>query len=479
MGTYGPAPDDLVLDAIRWLREEIYPGLLGEVFDDRAHAVWIAGSRGYLTLWQSTEPHDQPLVKHQRIKEELYRRIDAVAHPPTPGPHPDPLVGQLRVEGRAFRDDTGPRLPVLCHAGDLIGQAMRFGLAHVEPALDAIAAAGYHGLRSWINVEPHVWWANKPAPSWNLLDDRAAFRDALRAGAARGLRWHLASGGLANLGHARQREMFDGLADVIGEMGPEHVALVETCNEARDTTDDGDETPAHLASLVARVHTRFPSILTALTAYTGTEERDVMQRYTPDAQRFAYVHGYRGGRAHDKLRHIFSFVYEVLARQNGDAWSRELGWQGEPFGPGRLVSAMDAHHELDAGVMGLAACMAAMSRQVWTFMSGPGVILHDEPLEQMPGFALTPALVRQLPQDLMTWPILGHAGDSKRGLRIHAARGDVRADYAIARDGKFVEVTYGPPEQIDDGPLTQERATRDVQRIHSCAWGHVDVGHLA
>lgn len=471
MGTYGPAPDDLVLDAIRWLREEIYPGLLGEVFDDRAHAVWIAGARGYLALWQSTEPHDQPLAKHQRIKEELYRRIDAVAHPPAQGPHPDPLVGPLRIEGRTFRDDSGPRLPVLCHAGDLIGQAMRFGLDRVTPALDAIASAGYHGLRSWINVEPHTWWADKPAPHWNILDDRAAVRDVLLAGAERGLRWHLASGGLANLGHARQREMFDVLADVIGEVGPESIALVEGCNEARDTTDRGDEEPAHLASLVARVHTRFPAILTALTAYTGTEDREIVSRYTPTAQAFTYIHGYRGGRASDKIRHLFSWTYEDALRP--------LAWQGEPFGPGRLVSAMDGAGELDAGVMGLAACVAAMSRQVWTFMSGPGVILGDEPLDQMPGFATTPGLVRQLPQDLMTWPVLGHAGESKRGQRIHAARGDVRADYALAADGKFVEITYGPPEQVDDGPLAQERATRDVQRIHECPWGHVEVGRLA
>ena len=393
---------------------------------------------------------------------------------PMPEPtHPNPLVGGLRYGDRCYADANGPVLPVLCHAGDLIGQGLVFGLHHVTPALDMIAAAGYHGLRSWINVdaEPgNPFWGNKPAPRWNLLDNPTLFVDIVRAGAERGLVWHLASGGLKGLSNDRENQMFDFLGDAISQVGAEHFALIETCNEVRDTGDSDDIEPSELERLVQRVRAKHPQLLYSLSAYTGTEDREILTRYTPSWAQHYYLHGYRGGHAWDKIRHIFSNGYEGTP-------VRRLGWQGEPFGVGRLVSAQDNGHELDAGAMAMAGAMAAVARQAWTFMSGPGVILYDQPMDQMPGFREVPALVAQLPRDLMQFSTLGHGGESKRGTRIHVAAGDVRADYAIHSDGRYVEIVYGPTDQSHS--LQKERETRDVRRLLECQWGRVETGYLA
>lgn len=466
-------PDDFTLAVRRWLADEIYPGLLGETFDDRAAAVWIDGSQGFVSLWIGGLGAGQPpATRLQLCKEELYRRIDRVAHPPAPGVHPDPLLG-LRYGDRCFADANGPRLPVLLHAGDLIGQALVLGLDRVLPVLDLAAEAGYHGLRSWFVLPAapgNPFWGHRPAPRWNPLENPGQFIAILQAAADRKLTWHLSAGGLDSLSNGQEDALFDLLATAIDQVGPQYFALVEACNEVRDTGDADDTEPAELERLVNRVRARHPQLLYSLSAYTGTEDREVLRAFTPGWCGHYYLHGYRGGRAHDKIRHLYSIGGEAPV-------VRRLGWQGEPFGPGRLVSAMDGHGELDAGVMQLAACMAAVARQAWTFMSGPGVILFDEPLESMPGFRETPAAVRQLPQDLMRFDILGHGGDRFRGTRIHAAVDQWRADFAIdPGTGRYVEVVYGPPEQA--ARPRQERQTTDVRRIVDCAWGYVETGNV-
>jgi hypothetical protein len=59
-----------------------------------------------------------------------------------------PMVGRLRIAGAAFHDDRGPVLPIYAHAGDLFSVFVR-DAPRALAELDAVARAGYHGVRVW------------------------------------------------------------------------------------------------------------------------------------------------------------------------------------------------------------------------------------------------------------------------------------------------------------------------------------------
>lgn len=398
-----------------------------------------------------------------------------------PVKHPDPLDGQVRLVNGSFGDNRGPRAIGSFHAGDWLGQGMVYGPSHIISEVDVLADAGVHVARSWFQLKTipgrSPFWDSKPAPRWNPADDPQRFAECCNVFTSRGIKLHVAGGGIKDMSDGEETAAFSVLRDTIDQIGPEHFALVEACNEIRDTGDEDDIEPSELTRLVNIVRSRFPNILYALSAYTGTEDRPTLRRYTPDWMGFYLQHDYRGGRAHDKIRHLFSGAYEgVVVRRNC--------WHGEPFGvlgQSRLVSAQDNGHELDAHVMALSAAMSAMTRGAWTYMSGPGVIHSVEPVTDLPGFRETWRILRDLPQDVGSFNVLGHSGPNKRGQRIHAVRDDapdVRADYAIEHDGgRYVEIIYGPPEQRKD--LPQERATRDDVVLEEGPWGRVTSGRLA
>jgi len=149
-------------------------------------------------------------------------------------------------------------------------------------------------------------------------------------------------------------------------------------------------------------------------------------------------HGYRGGHWWDKVRHIFSLVYE------GKPEKRQ-GWQGEPAGPGELVSAIDNKHELDAHALCAMAAMGLITRQAWVYFSGPGVKSDaGERLQDMPGFREVPKVRALIPADVMRYDKIFHGGDTWKNERVFAAQGEVRADHAYYHDGRFVCLIYGP-----------------------------------
>lgn len=389
----------------------------------------------------------------------------------------DPIRGQLGTiaeQGYIHGDGAGV-IPAFVHAGDLIGQGLTFGLSHIEPFLDLFAKHNYHGLRSWINVDAppdDEFWGSKPASCWNILDDPDGTRDIFAAAAARGLRWHVASGGYAG-SDKRDEQMFDCLRDLVSDIGPEYFGLIEARNEVRDT---GGQSPERLEALINRVRNAYPQILYGLSAYTGTEDREIIGAYTPEWMQLFLIHCYRGGHAWDKIRHRFSDVYDG---ENGPP-VRRLAWRGEPVGVGWPVSATEHDEELDGPTMALIGAMGAL-RGAWVFMSGPGVILPASvaDFEAVAGFKETRPLLAALPQDVNQYDILSHAGDNKQGQRIHAVIAespDVRADYVINPDtNAYVEIIYGPPDQDQNLPREREAT---VTVLGDCPMGRVLTGQL-
>lgn len=331
---------------------------------------------------------------------------------------------------RLFRDDAGPVLPVLCHAGDLLSRYCRGQVAEVRALLAAIATAGYHGVRTWTVLAGDYWRGREVGPQttphyWALVADFARDLDGY------GLGWLVSQGdALRVLPTTAEREAF--ARRLVETLDRATVLGVDCGNEV---WQNGEPDPARLVPMARVFAAAWPDVALSLSSPPG-EERVELDAWSLDPATVFDVHGYRGGRWWDKVRHIFSVAYEVKP-------ARRLGIQSEPFGPGALVSASQNKHELVTGVMQAAAVQSLMARQAWVYFSGPGVMSDaGEELRDMPGFAETPAAVARLPRDVMTGRLI-HGGSTWAASRPFEAVGETRCDSVLLSAGG-VTLIYGP-----------------------------------
>lgn len=363
------------------------------------------------------------------------------------GGHPSPLAGRLRTDGRQFVDDTGPVLPVFCHFGEAFSRYTRDRDA-VRRQLDTIAQAGYHGIRFWTTLSGDYWRGREVYEAftpnyWTQL------RDLLRDIEARQLRAVISQGDLTSTGIPDRRWFAARLSDVLDEVGTANaVAIIEGGNEAWQT---GEPDPNRLAQFVGWIKERHPATLYTISSPPG-ETADELNAWSVWPADLFDVHGYRGGRWWDKVRHIFSIPYEGQPQ-------KRLGWQGEPSGPGAAVSVTEYKWELDDDTLAAMAAMSLMARQAWCFMSGAGV-LFDYPIDSEAGFWTVPRMRDALPRDVMGFSRLIHGGDRWANERVFAAQGETRCDHALSDDGRFVAVIYGPYLSYSQvRPATIEKVT--------------------
>ena len=403
--------------------------------------------------------------------------------PPAPPP-PDPPTGgipggRLRLSGTFF-DDRGPVLPLMCHYGEAFSAYTRRPDA-VRAELDRIARAGYDGIRFWDNLGWYTYW-NGRAVTWRdfhnqdgalvlkTVDYYPRLEAFLLECKARGLRVAHSRGDCQDHPHAETVAHADRVLAIYRRIGLEVCALFEGNNE---DWQNGDYGPTGLRAIVAEADRA--GIITATSAPQAGEERADLERYTFGD--LYYVHGYRGGTATDRLRHIFSLGYHFPTRRNG--------WQGEPIGPGSSVNTTEDVEEL-----GLLAGMAWLARQAWTYMSGPGV-KWTSPIAAAPGFAVLDQIRLDLADlevaDVGTWPTLVHGGRSAAALVAADGyhdpasganpNGPNRIDQAIASDGRVVAVIHGNGGGVRRVRNRSGRAL-DVTVITPGATGHA-VGRVA
>ncbi len=356
-------------------------------------------------------------------------------------------------------------LPVLCHAGDLLSRFTR-DRDGATALLDAIAAAGYDGVRTWTVLGGSSYWAGREVGPlaqgdeyWRHVDD---FTEAL---AERGLKWLVSQGDMLRLHPTRSGRVafMQTLARVIANVNADVVCGVDAGNEA---WQNGESEPEPMREAVTAFRNIIPCDVWSLTSPPSEEAAD-LNTYAGSVYD---VHGYRDARYWDKLRHIFSIGYEGKP-------ARRRGIQSEPFGFGDLVSASANKHELTTGVQMLAVALSLMTRQMWVYFSGPGVKSDaGQLLTDMPGFTQTPQVRAQLPRDLMSYGTLCHGGVSQRGRRVFAVPGtdETRADHAIHADGRFVMAAYGPSWK----GVYQERTCQIEKRIDCGEAGYVIVGRV-
>lgn len=98
--TIQPPPRDEILRCLTWLRDEVYPGLVGHPIDDEGIAAWLVDT-------YTVDARLRRGLSHEAAMHHTFAAIERTVHPPvTPDPAPDPpvtppasggLVGPLRI----------------------------------------------------------------------------------------------------------------------------------------------------------------------------------------------------------------------------------------------------------------------------------------------------------------------------------------------------------------------------------------------
>ena len=358
-----------------------------------------------------------------------------------------PLVGRLRIDGTAFVDDQGLVLPLYAHAGDLFSLFIR-DRARALAELDAVARAGYHGVRVWSALgcspaEPCPERGEDGAPSYwrgaeigpQLTPDYYAqvgrFFAALKE---RRLRAVWSQGDVQAIGD--RRDFMTRIAGLDAEYGV--IDWIDCGNEAWHIEQI---TPAALAECVGFYQSAGGRALKTLSSPPG-EEIAELDAFSIDPADAFDVHSFRGGHSWDKRRHISSLTRDGDGERRSTP-RRPLGISSEPPGSGARVSVIDNEDELDDEAIALLALASQIARQAFVWFSGEGVKV-DRGLATAAGFHSVPRAVQLLPPDVMRYDARHHSGSSSRAARVLEAQGDVRVDGALASDGRFAYTIDGP-----------------------------------
>ena len=460
------------LSAIRRAREA-YRARLDREIDDHGLASTL------LLQLEHDYTYDDLIAWIERSAEYRAREVPTTSPTLNAAAPLPPLTGHLSVDGMAYVDDTGRRIPLMCHVGDLLMLFVEGRLENdkekeqrVHNAFTDLRDHGYSGLRSWWSIrwgdEPNAYWGSRRLnPSDHA--HRQMIAECLRIGAADyGLQWHLALGSAAEGSPHAMSEAWHWLGDIV-QAHPTWFALIEGLNEAYH---NGESDPEVVERWVNISRHNTPTVLHALSAAdgaAGSEEADELKKWTPSWQQVYLVHASRANHWGDQTRHAFSTGYKRAPRR--------LGWSGEPpgiqWGEHTRVSGMNYPEEWTRNPWRYAFYLAvtALSRQVPPYMCSHGVCLEGR-LRDAPGFALAPRLISDLPPDLMAYDELFHGGETHKHRRVIEAPEHCRAEHAKHADGSCVIAVYPERPGITEMDLIFERPWRG--RLHD-AYGYTDM----
>ena len=422
-----------------------------EVFDEECRKRYAQAGLTYpdgpsAFRWASRTAYDiaagmtkeASLAKHMR---ELDQALGI--NQPEPGvPTARPLIGRLRIEHKLFRDDTGYRRVFFCSWFPAL-RILRDNPAEFQRQIDAIAAAGYQGIRVFLAVGgwTDFWDGREVAPvrfqkwyfdpssghlrpaalgtwieAWPDYDD--LLRQLLRACVSRHLRLHVTTGDMQIICPDANQELdlHRRFARICGEEGGTGVvAFAEATNEFPLNRYGGDSPGSieQMGRIIDVWSQALPGVLTAQGAIPQNEEPEALEKastYGP----VCVTHTTRDPFAMC-LKRTFGLVYW---EGNYRGFPKPF-WQGEPAGPGA-----DAYQPLNdsASLVALYA-MHALTGQASNQFSGPAVRSY-EPLESAIGFRELPSLFADvLPEDIALWD---HGSNRKGGIEYWSKGRDFR-----------------------------------------------------
>lgn len=345
------------------------------------------------------------------------------------------IVGQLRITDGGWADDLGPVLPIGLHVGDLLSKLAHQREDHVKTVIRQAREAGYTFIHFWMNLGTlgDYWAGREVGPGYtsdfwgllnhlgNLLDDQG-----MKGG------YNL---GDYKLWEGNHKDFFRELGRHLRDRQNQTAAYVFGGNEAWQTgADSKEEISDALDEFTAECNT----VPVTTTAPPSEHEGDIAAWCGGD---FYAIHGYRGGEDHDRVRHIFSVLWEGHP-------PAKFGIQDEPTGPGDKVSVKSSHcyegRDVDANHMCALAVQSLMCNQGFNYFCSDGV-KSDGDITQWAGFYEVAKVKSIVPIDIMAWPNPFHFGNSQSNHRVFSpsAEDTLRFDHRISHDGRIFGIFYG------------------------------------
>lgn len=402
-------------------------------------------------------PHNLPEIDASAhtalVRTVLERFVPAEAPPPWRQTAPTvtrPLVGQLRLYGKSYGDDSGPRRVLFCSWFPAL-RIYRDDPAAAQAQLDRIAAAGWQGVRIFTAVGRRPFWAGREVVpitvtqedgsvdvGWPDYDDVVFnfFADCW----TRGLRLHLTTGDTQIMLPRREDKIAHAqrIAGLVNGVSPQLVALHENVNEGFQNGYPEDDMNLH-AAVSDAFNVICPIPLCGNSAGFGDpEDPAVLDRLSVGAD-VAIVHGTRAP-ADVAAARAFGLVY-----WEGDPHHYPKPfWQGEPTGPD------GSSPEVYIPTNNPEQCLAIYASQQMTgqasnFFNGPAV-RYFEPLDVTWGFTELPALMANIPEDVGQWPHVSHGNKSSTPIGAvrfaDAGSGPARVDQ-VWNDEQIVCIVHG------------------------------------
>jgi hypothetical protein len=373
------------------LDRSLFGSIDGPDYQGLAHWTWGAARLG----WDLAE-----IERQIKLTDEYKRKH------PVPPSSPGGIIGRLNAVSNSHYEDYGfstPRLHLPIFCVDLWGLGRhKYHRNDSLKFLDAVANAGYDGVRTafslgwydvWRNVEvnPHDFTAPNGNPVGRWFDYYTQVDSYANALVERGLKLDWTCGDLQMFNFNQISGWAEDCGAVLGAVNETLVALVEVNEVWKNWVTNTEPFPYEVEKYVIKpfmVGYKAPLIAGISAPFSG-EEPLGLNMWAGD---ITIKHGHRGRFIGDHMTQIRRARGVNYPEAGFPAVRQSLGWETEPPGPGR---GQDSPEGL---------CMLAvanlMAPYAFNFHSKKGGRANREGSADQPGFYEVPKVRSFLPPNL-------------------------------------------------------------------------------
>lgn len=426
-----------------------------------------AEADGRLSVRKPGSPDGSPAA-WECFEASSYTWLETPVVVPPPVATDMQLKGFLRLHGRSFGDDSGPRIvhgctyfAGLCTARDHWDEFLR-QLDRVAPYVQYIRIGWRINGGPWNQTVPEHTIDPVKQPDYEGILDRS-----LRAMWDRGIRACLTCCDMYNWSEADAERWFVKTAQIANGVGQYAMCINDGLNEMRGThpLGESDEAIQQMEHLMQLARAAYPWAQVGISD-PGSQDQAGMKRMSGGPATIAQIHDARWS-ADDAIRHAFNTANEQF-----------FGipiHQREPTGPnspGGWPSGLVYQPTNDPYNLLAIYVMHVITGQASTYFSDPALI-NDQPLDSTWG-------LKELPALYTAWGIPENIGQG----RIYAGHHDgaplnVRGSHASRADGMQTpdgKTYFGVVSGMWDGQPWAVPTTWDAKVTYLTPNGPVDGG---